>query len=65
MNDNEFDSDNAKKISLSDESLLDTDDSKTVLQPINDNSQLKPLGDITIELEDIVPSKYSKVILCV
>lgn len=62
MDDNEFDSDNVKKKNLSEESLLDTDDSKTVLQPINDNSQLKPLGDITIELEDIVPSKYSMVI---
>ncbi|VVC33641.1 Hypothetical protein CINCED_3A021531 [Cinara cedri] len=57
-----FSSDNVKKKSLSEESPLDTDDSKTILQPLNDNSLLKPLGEITIKLEDIVPSPDSVVV---
>lgn len=58
MGDKEHNTENVNKISLSDK-LLDTDNSKTFLQPINGNSLLKPLGEITIKLEDIIPSKYT------
>lgn len=55
-----LESDNSKENCVSEKSFLDTEDSKVSIQPENYNSQLKPLGDITIELEDIIPCMYFK-----
>lgn len=64
LSDTKFDSNNIIKNSSSQESLLCIEDSKTLLLPKNDlNSQLKPLGDITIEIENIIPCMYSKSVL--
>lgn len=57
-----FNSADIIKSSLSEESLLVTEESKTFLQQKNDNYELKPLGDITLKLEDIVPCMYSNTI---
>lgn len=50
-----LESNNSKENDISETSFLDSESSKT---SENYDSQLKPLGDITIELEDIVPCKY-------
>lgn len=60
--DAELNSDNTKKNGLSEESLLFTEDSKTFLQQNNDTYDIQPLGDITLNLEDIVPCMYSNII---
>lgn len=49
--------DNFKTNGLSEESL-ETVDSKIYLLPKTNNFQVKPLGDITIKIEDIVPCMY-------
>lgn len=49
--------DNFKTNGLSEESL-ETVDSKLCLLSKTCNLQLKPLGDITIKIEDIVPCMY-------
>lgn len=55
----DLDLNNIKKNGLPNESLLCIDNSKTQLLPTNFNSfQIRPLVDLTIKLEDIVPSMY-------
>lgn len=49
-----------KKNDLSNELLLDIEDPKINEQQKNDDSQLKPLGDIIIQLEDIIPCMFIK-----
>lgn len=60
----EFDLDKINEYDSSDESMLCVKNSKAFIQPINENSsQLKSLGDIIIELKDIVPCMYLHIIL--
>jgi len=61
LSDAEFNLDIINKNGLSEESL-DIKDSKSFLQPKNDRFQLKPLGDITIQIDDIVPCVYSTIL---
>lgn len=61
LSDAEFNLDIINKNGLSEESL-DLDDSKSFLQPKNDSFQLKPLGDITIKIDDIIPCPNSIVV---
>lgn len=58
--DTEFNLDNSK-INGSSEAF--TEDSKTFSLPKSDNSQLKPLGDITITVNDIIPRMNSKIFI--
>lgn len=62
LSDTEFDFNTIKKNGLSEDSLLSIEDPKTHLQYKNDNTNLKPLGDITIKLEDIIPCMYLYVV---
>ncbi|XP_026810979.1 ADP-ribosylation factor-binding protein GGA1 isoform X2 [Rhopalosiphum maidis] len=55
LKDTEFNSDIIKKNDPSDEPLLGTQDSIIFEQPKNYSIQIKPLGDINIKLEDIIP----------
>uniref|UniRef100_A0A2S2NAK1 ADP-ribosylation factor-binding protein GGA1 n=1 Tax=Schizaphis graminum TaxID=13262 RepID=A0A2S2NAK1_SCHGA len=55
LKDTEFNSDIIKKNGLSDEPLFGTQDSIIFEQPKNYSIQIKPLGDINIKLEDIIP----------
>lgn len=55
MIDQEFNLNKAQNNGSSEELLLNIEDSKTYNQLKSDNCQLKPLGDITITLEDIIP----------
>lgn len=57
MTDTELGSDKIKKNGLSDEPLLGTHDS-ILFEPKNYSLQIKPLGDINIKLEDIIPCAY-------
>jgi len=57
LTDAELSSDNIKQNSLSDEPLLGTHDS-ILFEPKNYSLQIKPLGDINIKLEDIIPCAY-------
>jgi len=57
MTETELSSDNIKKNGLSDEPVLGTHDS-ILLEPKNYSLQIKPLGDINIKLEDIIPCMY-------
>lgn len=60
----EFDLDKINEYDSTDESMLCVKNSNTFVQPKNDNSsQLKSLGDIIIELKDIIPCMYSHIIL--
>lgn len=53
----ELDLISVKNNGSSNESLLSMDNSKTqLLSPTNYDSHLRPLVDITVKLEDIVPS---------
>lgn len=61
--DTEFNSTNIKNNDLSENSLLVTEESKAFLQQKNDNYELKPLGDITLKLEDIVPCTYLNIFI--
>lgn len=54
----EFDSKTSNGLSK-EGSLLDKEETKTISQPKSEKSQIKPLGDISIKLEDIVPCMYS------
>jgi len=54
LTDPELSSDNIKNNGLSEEPLLDTQDS-ILFEPKNYSFQIKPLGDINIKLEDIIP----------
>lgn len=64
LSNTKFDDDNNTKKSSSKELVTCIEDSKTLLLPKNDfNSQLKPLGDINIKIEDIIPCMYSKSVL--
>lgn len=57
LTDSGFNSDHIKKKSLSEESLLGTD-SIILEQPKNYSLPIKPLGDINVKLEDIIPCMY-------
>lgn len=57
LTDAELSSDNIKKSSLSDEPLIGTHDS-ILFEQKNYSLQIKPLGDINIKLEDIIPCAY-------
>jgi len=57
LTDTEFNSDSIKTNGLSEEKLLDSEDS-IYFEPKNCGFQIKPLGDINIKLEDIIPCKY-------
>jgi len=61
LSDSEFNLNIINKNGLSEESL-NIEDSKSFLQPKNDSFQLKPLGDITIQIDDIVPCVYSTIL---
>lgn len=61
MPDVELNSD-IKKNSLFEESL-GIENLKSFLELKNDSYLLKPLGDITIEIDDIVPCMYSTIAL--
>jgi len=53
----ELSSDNIKNNGLSEEPLLGAQDS-ILFEPKKYSLQIKPLGDINIELEDIIPCAY-------
>lgn len=57
----EFKMDNIEENGLSEKIMLITEDPKTLL-PSNHNSELKPLGDINIKIEDIISCKYCFII---
>lgn len=59
--DTELSSDNIEKNGISKDSLLGTQDS-IVSEPKNYNFEIKPLGDINIKLEDIIPCPDSIVV---
>ncbi|XP_022176039.1 ADP-ribosylation factor-binding protein GGA1 isoform X2 [Myzus persicae] len=61
LTDTEFSSDNIKTNGLSEEPLLDTKDS-IYFEPNNCGFQIKPLGDISIKLEDIIPCPDSTIV---
>ncbi|CAH1716145.1 ADP-ribosylation factor-binding protein GGA1 isoform X1 [Aphis gossypii] len=55
LTEKEFNSDIIKKNGLSHDPLFGTQDSIIFEQPNNHSLQIKPLGDINIKLEDIIP----------
>ncbi|KAL5234278.1 hypothetical protein ACI65C_001688 [Semiaphis heraclei] len=61
LTDSELSSDNIKNNGLSEEPLLGTQDS-ILFDPKNYSLQIKPLGDINIELEDIIPCPDSVIV---
>lgn len=61
--DEEFNLNKTQNNNLPEELLLNIEDSKPCNQLKSDNCQLKPLGDITITLEDIIPRMYSIIYL--
>ncbi|KAL4150021.1 hypothetical protein QTP88_003869 [Uroleucon formosanum] len=61
LTDTELGSDKIKKNGLSDEPLLGTHDS-ILFEPKNYSLQIKPLGDINIKLEDIIPCPGSIIV---
>jgi hypothetical protein len=63
LTDTRFKTDSIEENNLSEKIMLISEDSKTLLPSTNYNSQLKPLGDINIKLEDIIPGINLVVIL--
>lgn len=61
----EFKMNNSEENGLLEKIMLNTDDSNAFLPSTNNNSQLKPLGDINIKLEDIIPCMYFKCFKCI
>lgn len=62
MTETEFNSDIIKKNGLSHDPLFGTQDSIIFEQSNNHSLQIKPLGDINIKLEDIIPCMYKNCI---
>ncbi|XP_025417614.1 ADP-ribosylation factor-binding protein GGA1 isoform X2 [Sipha flava] len=62
LTDTRFKTDSIEENNLSEKIMLISEDSKTLLPSTNYNSQLKPLGDINIKLEDIIPDPDSNIV---